>query len=142
MELRMPNGAPGIATWFGGATDLVHGSASGDAVIADVTGVRLEQALGALANGDIEYVALHDGEAFLQVAGESTGPYLIELHPGPPGFPVHVPTGVTADAVRYALHGFLTHDETWALPFPWEPLGDPNPPPRREGRLGRLFGRG
>jgi hypothetical protein len=142
MELRMPSDASSFATWFGAdVTDLVHGSANGDAALSDITPERLDQALAALEQGHVEYLGLHEGEAFLQVAGEGAGPYQIELHPGPPGFPVSVPAGVTVEAVRYALHGFLTSDPTWAQPFPWEPMGAPAQPVLEDRKLRRIFRR-
>lgn len=136
----MPGGASWFDTWSSvDAGHLAHGS--GDAAIAEVTPGQLDEALAALARGDVEHLGLHEGESFLQVAGEGPGPYAIEYHPGPQGTPVGVPAGVTDEAVRYALHAFLAGDPGWARPFPWEPIG--TPPEQASGRRrGRLFGRG
>ena len=137
----MPDGGTSFLTWLVADSSALVRGAGGDAAVADVTPAQVDDALAALERGDIEYVGLHEGEAFLQVAGAGAGPYVIELHPGPPGFPVHVPAGVTAEAVRFALHGFLTAHPTWAQAFPWEPLDPPAAPPPA-GRRRRFFGRG
>ena len=111
--------------------------AGGDAVIASVTPAQLDEAIGALAQGDVEYLGLHHGDAFVQVAGEGIGPYQLEASLGRVEEQVTVPGGVTLDGVRVALHGFLTGDQVWPQSFPWEHLGTAPPPrPRR-----RWFGR-
>jgi hypothetical protein len=138
VELRIPGGADLLSIFGVDLSDLAHGP--GDTAVDDVTPERLDQAIDSMARGHLEYVGLHEGPTFLQAAGEGAGPYVIELHPDAGDAYVHVPEGVTPEAVRYALHGFLQHDPTWMQAFPWQPA-TLAPPPTSGGVLGRLFGR-
>jgi hypothetical protein len=143
MELRVPGGGSWLDALVSVDTATALGATSTDAALADVTSEQLDEAIAALARGEIEYLALHDGAAFLQVAGERAGPYQIEYNPGRIEDLVRVPPpGVTDEAVRYGLHAFLAGDPAWAEPFPWEPAGLASPPPSSGGGvLRKLFGR-
>ena len=122
MELRVPSGASLLDSLLRDTTTPA-GLVGGDAVIAGVTSAQLDDAIAGLRRGEIEYLGLHHGEAFVQVAGEGDGPYLLELNPGRVEDQVRVPGGVSAAGMRAALHGFLVEDPTWALPFSWEGAG-------------------
>lgn len=138
MELRVPGSAGLLSILAIDASDLAR-TPGGDDAIADVTAAQLDQAIDAMVQGHIEYVALHHGPTFLQTAGDGDGPYELELHHhGVDGFD-HVRGGVNADAMRAALHGFRSQDRAWSAPYPWS-ASDPSPP--SSGRFfGRLFGR-
>ena len=140
MELRIPSGA-GLLDSLLRDTTTPSGLVGGDAVVVGVTPAQLDDAIAGLERGDIEYLGLHDGGAFVQVAGDGGGPYQLELNPGRVEDQVRVPGGVSAAGMRSALHGFLVADQTWALPFAWEGagLGADRPP---TGRRRSWFRRG
>ena len=100
-------------------TTTPAGLVGGDAAIADVSAAQLDESIAALERGDIEYLGLHAGEAFVQVAGEGIGPYQLEVSPGRVEDQVQVPGGTTIDGVRHALHGYLAGDPTWTEAFAW-----------------------
>lgn len=135
MELRLP-GSTDLFALLGPSTTTAD-LTPGDDAIAMVTPAQLDDAIAALARGDVEYLGLHHGDAFVQVAGEGVGPYQLEASLGTIEQQVVVPGGVTLDGVRVALHGFLAGDDSWPQSFPWEHLAPP--PPRRTRRW---FGRG
>src|SRR5262245_18449948 len=77
MIMRLPDSGPWLSSALdaigstpGGSTD--HGS------VEDVTATQLNEALDALAHGDIEFVILEKGDHFVQVAGSDEGPYRLE----------------------------------------------------------------
>lgn len=142
MELHVPGGGGWFDALTRGDAAGVADPISGDAVLADVTPAQLDDALAALARGEIEYLALHDEDTFLQVAGAGSGPYAIEFNPGQLTEQVLVPGGVPGDAARAALHAFLGRDPAWAAPFAWQDAGLGDARPRAGGGvLRKLFGR-
>ena len=72
MDLRFPSGSEGLfASWTRDA-----GEPGGDASVP-ASAAALEELLAALQRGWIEYLGVHDGQVFLQIAGDGDVP-----HPG------------------------------------------------------------
>jgi len=143
MELHVPSGGSWFDALVRGDTSGVNDLASGDIALADVGPAQLDEAIAALTRGDIEYLALHDGGTFLQVAGAGSGPYEIEFNPGQLSEQVRVPDGIAVDAVRQTLQTFLARDPAWAGTLPWQNAGlDDAKPSPGGGVFRKLFGRG
>jgi hypothetical protein len=112
VDLRTPDtgGLIGYLLSSAGRTGLEEFSRSetiGGATEADLLG-----ALDFMAEGNIEYVILEEGERFLQAAGDGDGPYQLEYCPG----------GADRAGVRDALSSFLRGDTAWQTDREWAPL--------------------
>jgi hypothetical protein len=103
---------------LGGPADA---TAAGSA-IAEVTEAQLVDAIDAMARGDIEFVILEDGEAFLQAAGDGDGPYQLEFRAGAEAEQLEVPGGVDRATVQARLTAFRRRDARWRDSLDWSPL--------------------
>ena len=120
MRMRLPESGLLLEALLSG---LGHAVTDGtDVEVDDVTEPQLAQALDAMARGDIEFVILESGDAFVQAAGEGDGPYALEFSPASGDGLQEVRGGVTAAAARAALEGYRRGDPAWNRPFPWSPL--------------------
>lgn len=122
MDLRTPDtsGLIGYLLSSAGRTGLEEFASSetiGGATEADLLGT-----LDFMADGNIEYVILEDGERFLQGAGEGDGPYQLEHCPGDADAMTHVPSGVDRAGLRDAMTSFLGGDTAWQTAHDWAPL--------------------
>ena len=93
MHMRLPESGSLIASVAAG---LGHATADGTGIAVDaVTEPQLVEALDALVRGDIEYVIVEDGDAFLQAAGEGAGRYTLQYSPASGDGMVEVPAAST-----------------------------------------------
>jgi hypothetical protein len=119
MLMRLPDSGSLLGSIVNG---LGHTTADGSGIAIDAVGAaQLAEALTAMASGDLEYVILEDGGAFVQAAGEGTGPYALQFSPAS-GLMEEVPGGVTDDAMRGALLAYRRGDPSWRRPFSWSAM--------------------
>ena len=79
MFMRLPDSGSLLGSIVNG---LGHTVADGNGIAIDaVTEAQLGEALTAMASGDLEYVILEDGDAFVQAAGDGAGPYALQFSP-------------------------------------------------------------
>jgi hypothetical protein len=121
VDLRTPDtsGLIGYLLSSAGRTGLEEFASSetiGGATEADLLG-----ALDFMADGNIEYVILEDGERFLQAAGERDGPYHLQYCPGDAEAMTHVPSGVDRTGLRDAMASFRRGDTAWQTDHDWAP---------------------
>ncbi len=140
MELRVPSGGSIFDVFGADALSSVSGVGT-DAAIAAVTPAQLDDALGALERGAIEYVVLADDPTFVQVAGSGSGPYQLEYNPGQVEHQVRVPEGVGISDVHLVLHAYLAGNPAWAQSFTWQSAGLGDTPATGGGFLKKLFGK-
>lgn len=120
MLMRLPESGSLIAAIVSGLGRTV---ADGDGLAVEaVTEAQLVEALAALVAGELEYVILEDGEAFLQAAGEGAGPYALQFNPASGDGLQEVPGGVGEAAMRTALLAYRRGDAAWRGPFQWSAL--------------------
>jgi hypothetical protein len=116
MDLRWPDSGSLLDSLFSDAGNPAMSSAG---TLSAVTPAQLDDALGALQRGDIEYLILEDGAGFLQAAGEGDGPYEVEVTAD--GETMHgVDSGADAATMRGILHAYLRGDAAWR-DAPWVP---------------------
>lgn len=113
---------PGSGSWMAtvlSSLDPTAYSGAEQAEVTEVTEAQLDEALAALARGDIEFVILEDGQAFLQVGGSGRGPYEIEYvaDAATPG--VEIPGGVDDETVRHVMQAYRRRDTAWNAPYQW-----------------------
>ncbi len=120
MHMRLPESGSLIASVAAG---LGHATADGTGIAVDaVTEPQLVEALDALVRGDIEYVIVEDGDAFLQAAGEGAGPYALQFSPASGDGMVEVPGGVDGTSMRVALLAYRRGEAGWRGAHPWSAL--------------------
>ena len=90
--------------------------------VDNVSEAQLNEALDALVRGDIEFVILESGDAFLQVAGSGEGPYQVQHRAGG----AVVVTGIAGDVdertVRAVMQAYRRADSSWSTPHQWQKL--------------------
>jgi hypothetical protein len=120
MLMRLPESGSLIGAVVNG---MGHTAADGSGIAVDaVSEPQLVEALDALARGDIEYVILEDGEAFLQAAGAGDGPYALQFSRASGDGMVEVPGGVPSVTMRTALLGYRRGDAGWRGASRWSAL--------------------
>lgn len=120
MVLKLPDSGSWIDTLF---EDWPSAASTADAcVVSDVTEAQLAEALDAMARGDIEFVILEDGDAFIQAAGQGDGLYAINYKPAHDDGLQAVPGGVSGEAMRAALLSYRRGDGRWHVAHRWLPL--------------------
>jgi hypothetical protein len=120
MQMRLPDSGSLIASVLSG---LGHTVTDGQGIAVEgVTEAQLDEALGALSQGHIEYLILEDGDAFVQAAGEGAGPYALQYSPASGDGLLEVPGGVGEAATRGALRAYLRGDPAWRRPFQWSAM--------------------
>ena len=120
MEMRVPSGGSFLDSL---GTTLPRGS---DAAVDDVTIEQLQEALGAIRQGHIEYIVLSEGDSFLQIAGDGDGPYQVEYNPGRAEDQIRSVAGAPYATAAAAM-------QQCYLLIPFQPL--PHPRTRARGRL-------
>jgi hypothetical protein len=119
MLMRLPESGSLLATL---ASGLGRTIADGEGVAVEgVSEAQLAAALSSLSQGEIEYVILEDGDAFLQAAGEGAGPYALQFNPAGGAGLQDVPGGVSESAMREALLAYRRGDAGWRRSFQWAP---------------------
>jgi ribosomal protein L12E/L44/L45/RPP1/RPP2 len=120
MVMRLPDSGSVLGSIVSG---LGRAVADGQGIAVDgVTEAQLDAALAALSGGDLEYVILEDGEAFVQAAGEGAGPYALQYSPASGDGMEEVRGGVADAAMRDALRAYRRGDPTWRTRFQWSAL--------------------
>jgi hypothetical protein len=120
MDLRLPESGSLLESALSG---LGRSSIDGNGVaIPAVTEAQLAEAIAAMTRGDIEYVILESGDAFLQAAGEDTGPYALQFSPASGGAMTEVPGGVDANTMRAVLLAYCAGNADWRGACRWAPL--------------------
>jgi hypothetical protein len=120
MLMRLPESGSLLSTLTSGLGRTI---ADGEGVTVDgVAEAELATALSALSRGEIEYVILEDGEAFVQAAGEGVGPYALQFNPAGGDGLREVPGGVSEAAMRDALLAYRRGEAGWRRPFAWAAL--------------------
>jgi hypothetical protein len=120
MLMRLPDSGSLLGSIVNG---LGHTVADGNGIAIDaVSEAQLGEALTAMASGDLEYVILEDGAAFVQAAGEGAGPYALQYNPASGVGMEEVAGGVTEGAMRVALLAYRRGDPGWRSPFEWSPM--------------------
>ena len=74
-----------------------------------------------MVRGDIEYVIVEDGDAFLQAAGSGDGPYALQLSASPGGALQEVAGGVNEETLRSTFAAYRRGERTWRDRFRWSP---------------------
>ena len=120
MDMRLPDSGSLLGTILGGLGRTTN-DGEGVAVPA-VTEAQLVEAVTAMTRGDIEYVILEDGEAFLQAAGEGTGPYALQFSSGGDAAMTEVPGGVDEPTLRAVLEAYRRGDAGWRGTCRWSTL--------------------
>jgi hypothetical protein len=120
MLMRLPDSGSLLGSI---ASGLGHAIADGTGVaIEPVTEAQLGEAVTAMASGELEYVILEDGEAFLQAAGEGAGPYALQFSPASGDGMEEARGGATEAAMRAALQAYRRGDPSWRRPFEWSAM--------------------
>jgi hypothetical protein len=120
MLMRLPESGSVIGSIAGG---LGRTTMDGTGIAVDaVTEPQLGDALDAMARGDIEYVILEDGDAFVQAAGDGAGPYALQLSPGSGDGLQEVRGGVGGETMRGVLLAYRRGDPAWCGSCRWTPL--------------------
>ena len=120
MLMRLPDSGSLLGSIVNG---VGHTVADGNGIGIDtVTEAQLGEALTAMASGDLEYVILEDGDAFVQAAGEGAGPYALQYSPASGVGMEEVRGGVTEGAMRAALLAYRRGDPRWRGPFEWSAM--------------------
>jgi hypothetical protein len=120
MQMRLPESGSLPGSILNG---MGHTAADGSGIAVDaVTEAQLVEALDALARGDIEYVILEDGDAFLQAAGDGDGPYALQFNPASGDGMLEVPGGAARSTMRAALLAYRRRDASWRGPSRWSAL--------------------
>jgi hypothetical protein len=114
MNLRLPGSGSMLEVFLDnlGTTAVDPASAS---VVTSVSEEQLDRALGALERGEIEYIILEDGEAFLQAAGEGAGPYAVQFSPGTGQDLIEISAGADVNTMREALRRYRRGDARWRI---------------------------
>ena len=122
MMMRLPEESSWVDALLGSINPPGAGTV-GDP-IDGVSEAQLIDALEAMARGDIEYVILEHGDAFLQSAGDADGPYQLEFRAASHEPIVAVSRGVDRAAVRRVMLAYRRGDPNWNQPFTWTPLAE------------------
>jgi hypothetical protein len=117
MNMRLPEESSWLEALSGG-TNAPGAPVSGNTV-DEVTEAQLIAALEAMVTGDIEYVILEHGDAFLQSAGAGDGPYQLEFRANSDAPSVEVEGGVNRTGVRQVMLAYRRGDANWRQPFAW-----------------------
>jgi hypothetical protein len=120
MLMKLPDSGSWLAAALGGLGQTI--SDPGNAAVADVSEAQVTDALDALARGDIEFVILEEGNAFLQVAGEGEGPYQVEYCAGDANDMVRIPGAVDQQTARRVMLAYRRADPDWRAPHQWQKL--------------------
>jgi hypothetical protein len=88
---------------------------TGASVVSSVSEEQLERALDALERGEIEYIILEDGEAFLQAAGDGAGPYAVQFSPGTGQDLIEISAGADVNTMRETLRRYRRGDPAWRI---------------------------
>jgi hypothetical protein len=118
MNLRLPDSGSLLGSVLSGLGRSAIDDGSGIAIPA-VTEAQLAEAIAAMTRGDIEYVILESGDAFLQAAGEGQGPYALQFSPASGAAMIEVPGGVDANTMRAVLLGYYAGDPGWRGACRW-----------------------
>jgi hypothetical protein len=120
MQMRLPESGSPLASVLSG---LGHAVTDGEGIaVEQVSEAQLVEAVAAMVAGDIEYLILEDGEAFLQAAGGGAGTFALQFSPGGGDGLREVPGGVTEAAMRTVLLAYRRGDPAWRGEFPWSPM--------------------
>ena len=119
MNLRIPGSGSVLEALLDNLGNTVA-DAVGGRLVSSVSEAQLDQALDALARGDIEYVILEDGDAFLQAAGEGDGPYVLQFTPGSGQDLIDLRGGANADTMRDIFRRYRGGDSDWRIRYSWE----------------------
>jgi hypothetical protein len=119
MQMRLPESGSLLGSLLHG---LGHTAADGSGVAVDgVTEAQLAGALAAMTRGDIEYVIVEDGEAFVQAAGDGGGPYALQFSAAS-GAMEEVPGGADEATMRAVLLAYRRGDPSWRGSCRWSAL--------------------
>lgn len=121
MDMKLPEASSGLGSLLsilGRSTT----ETSGESMFEAVDDAQLLDAIAAMQRGDIEFVILEDGDAFLQAAGEGEGPYALQFCEGDPDAVLEVEGGVAIDALRQVMRAYLGGDRGWQQSQTWTPL--------------------
>lgn len=118
MVMRLPESG----SWLGSLLSSLGGPVNPGADGVEVDSVdepQLLQALESMANGDIEFVILEDGEQFLQAAGDGDGPYQLEYQ-GDGNVPLlAVSGGVNRQTLQRAMLAYRRRERGWRDAHAW-----------------------
>jgi hypothetical protein len=110
--MRLPESASFVGSLLGSLGRAV--SAHTDTTdVEGVTEAELSEALDAMARGDIEYVILETGSAFLQAAGSGDGPYQVQFQPDEREALVDLTGVLDWPRVRQVLLAYRRGDPAW-----------------------------
>ena len=122
MLMKLPDSGPWLSSTLS-SLGRSPGAAADHTAIEDVSETQLNEALDALAHGDIEFVILENGDDFLQVAGSDEGPYHVERHlPGSEDL-AEIAGGVNQKTMREAMLAYRRGDLTWTTSHRWNKVG-------------------
>jgi hypothetical protein len=117
MDMRLPESGSVAASILGG---LGRTPADGYGLAVDaVSEDQLVAAIAAMIRGDIEFVILEDGPAFVQAAGEGDGPYALQCRPPSGDGLLEVQGGVDSATMRGALLAYHRGDPAWRGQHRW-----------------------
>ena len=118
MNLRLPGSGSILEALLDNLGNTVA-DAVGGTTVPSVSEAQVDQALEALTSGEIEYVILEDGEAFLQAAGEGNGPYVVQFTPGSDQDLMDLRDGANAATIRDIFRRYLRGDPAWRIRYSW-----------------------
>ncbi|MEO8076404.1 MAG: hypothetical protein ABI818_08770, partial [Acidobacteriota bacterium] len=108
MMMRLPEESSWVDALL--SSTSAPGAGTSGNTIDEVSEAQLIDALEAMARGDIEYVILEHGDAFLQSAGDGDGPYQLECRAASHEPIVAVSRGVNRAGVRQVMLAYRRGD--------------------------------
>lgn len=118
MDMKLPDSGSWLDALFSDTTSAHLGDAF---VMRDVSEADLVAAIESMVRGDIEFVILEDGDAFIQAAGQDDGPYQLNFKPANDDQLYEVAGGVSGDAMKSGLRSYRNGDGRWHAAQRWSP---------------------
>ena len=120
MDMKLPGSGSWLDGLLGDSTGALTDTTG--VVVSAVTEPQLSGAIDAMVRGEIEFVILEDGDAFMQSAGQDNGPYELNYRTADDETLYEVPGGVTAAAMRTALLSYRRDEASWHAAHRWSPV--------------------
>jgi hypothetical protein len=123
MIMRLPDSGSWLGALLSGLSQTPGGSPD-NTTIDNVSEAQLNDALAALARGEIEFVILEQDDAFLQAAGDDDGPYQVEYRPSANEAMVEIAGGVDRQTAQQLLSAYARGDSNWQSSHRWTTIDE------------------
>ena len=120
MDMKLPGSGSWLDGLLGDSTGALTDTTG--VVVSAVTEPQLSGAIDAMVRGEIEFVILEDGDAFIQSAWQQDGPYALNYRTAEDETLYEVPGGVNDAAMRAALLSYRRADGRWHAAHRWSPV--------------------